>query len=372
MKSLLMKKNQFSALYFIVTFCSRKNQDFNTIEMENLIVSEKIPYFSFNKDNFTDFRCNFGNEILSSNFVKSPPFYYNKPVRNLILTFSLLFQYSLIKQDKEFKNALEELFKLNQSEAHNFKLHPEDFVYNEQDFYDHLKLLEHAIINIIKGKNAGKINVIEEDERIVITPNNSSSDFTLKLIENLKDDKWDNSESKEVEEAIIEFYTKLKEMYLEDLLQVGYLNALKKAYKESKRNENHQIKDESFKNLLQLYTRLRKLFKENDHNEKQELNKTQCKYLTLFAKMYVNGRFSTYLYEIISKSRAKCFYTNFNEPSKDGVFRIYSDTFKRNIFTFIDLLKKNFQDTKKIIFEGELLTDESFDNLLKNCLELLV
>ncbi|EOB13543.1 hypothetical protein NBO_66g0003 [Nosema bombycis CQ1] len=238
-------------------------------------------------------------------------------------------------------------------------------------------MLEHAIINIIKGKNAGTINVIEEDERIVITQNNSTSDFALKLIENLKDDKWDNSESKEVEEAMIEFYTKLKEMYLEDLLQVGYLNALKKAYKESKRNENHQIKDESFKNLLQLYTRLRQLFKENvnkenDHKENQELNKTQCKYLTLFAKMYVNGRFSTYLYEIISKSRAKCFYTNFKEPSKDGVFKIYSDTFKRNIFTFIGLLKKNLQDTKKIKFEGELLTDESFDNLLKNCLELVV
>lgn len=339
--------------------------------------------FSFFKDSFTHFRCNFNNDLLCHNLLKEPPFYFNKSVRNFIYTFCLFFQYSQIKNNEEFRVVTEILFEDYLKKVHKTRKNPNKFVYDPQTFIDHFERLDTVIMNILENNGNDFVSVQNKKKRFVITQKSSSiEDFKIKLIEPYIEDSFDDFGPEETVEAITDCYIKFKELYLQDLLYEDFfesLNAIHNEHQTRKKHYNFQFStsEYSYEVILLSYANLcyqlekESLYEEDLNEVKSKVTKSE-KYSILLSKMYLSGKLQPYLNELISKAKAKYFYTIYKNLTDDEDFAFYTDKKEKYNLIYIKFLKTALKDTNKVYFINGELSEESFDNLIKNCLELTI
>jgi hypothetical protein len=87
--------------------------------------------------------------------------------------------------------------------------------------------------------------------------------------------------------------------------------------------------------------------------------------------MYRGGKFTEYLNDLTSKTNAKLLFEVYKDPfNLDSFFIDPREGFKEIMNSLIDMLQKSLSDHDKIRYVNSELTEKSFENLLKNCLEL--
>jgi hypothetical protein len=195
----------------------------------------------------------------------------------------------------------------------------------------------------------------------------------------IRKDAINVSYSEEYANAIIENHTLFDEMYHKDLEQKSYIEFYLEVHKEyEKRGESDcltiQPSEDAFENLLKSYAHFKKIEKEQNKvgevEEKQNIDKLN-ESATLHDKMYRCGKFTEYLNDLTSKTNAKLLFEVYKDPfNLDSFFVDPREGFKEIMNSLINMLQKSLSDHDKIRYVNLELTKESFENLLKNCLEL--
>jgi hypothetical protein len=145
---------------FIHFLCSGICSD-NFIAEE--VTDSELLSFSFNKANFSDFRCNVSNTTLSHSSLNKPPFYESESVRNFLSTLCLFLQYGELKNNKKFKSKIRSLFVIYSKKLHNIKGDLTEYTYDPQSFKDRMLKLDETIYNILEEQDPTKQIVSVEE-----------------------------------------------------------------------------------------------------------------------------------------------------------------------------------------------------------------
>lgn len=331
----------FEFVQYFFGFNMIEHAIYNVSKEKNLPLSEISLSFSFEKTTFDNFRCNFDDRVLSSAYLKQKPFYISKPVRNFLKTFSLFFLYSQVKNSEEFKNIVEKLFKNSRKLIFNIVNESGKFNYDSKTFEVQLNKIYEDINKMIVGNGSGIVFIEERDGRIFVTKNkDSSEDFNPHFLNSFLNLKLDTSGNGDIKNAMIKYYTKLQEIYLEGLLETDFIASLNDIYGFERRNKRYiiELETEVTKNpkveLLNLFSNYCQLVNYDSRTafkgDYSKFAKNFSKYNDLYIKMHLCSELPIYLEELIQKGTSKYYYEYSEVNIKlNNFFKSYS--LERNI-----------------------------------------
>jgi hypothetical protein len=328
--------------------------------LESLHIPKDDLYFSFDKDNFSNFEFNLNYELLNDKSLTNPPFGFSTPLGNFVNAFSLIYQHSLVKNDEKFKEILEKLFKY----CYEKNVECDDRVL----FEDYLTQQETRIKKILEEKGTCQQLVLVEETngKIVCKVNNlfatihTEADTCVKLTP---------------EEAImkekVNFFLKFNEMFLQGKLGTGFLSSFNKLNEEYEENKECNESDHPHEELLPLYSKIdhllrsqnEKLADETEENCrkfcKEELTKAVNRYSNLIIQRRFNAGEPKYFDELIAKVTAKVLY---NVSDNLEIFSLYPDEYTESVIALKEHLIKHFEEKK--------LLKNTVESLVILCLEL--
>lgn len=374
------------------TFCEDDTLNLNEETDMDLL------YFSFDKKTFDNFKCNVSNELLNHSSMYKPQFFKSESTRNFLSTLCLFIQYSELKKNDLFRNEIEELFKMYAKSLHYLNDNDiKDFVYDPDTFKDRLIRLDDTIKGILEEQDFSKqiVWVKEEDGRYIITQKCSTNNTRHKIVEEGIKKFTVEYKSDKVLIARCNFEIKMYEYFLEGLLGENYRKVSKSIYKKCiEIFDDPNFNECSFlektddttnpeNKLFRLFYEFDKLpisqnsFEFNSHAENTESDQETINNLFLLdhklaARRLISGNIPEYLYDLTFKNRVKVLFAISKNPNGDlDTFSQYPRHYIDSCLMIKKMLNECLRDPRKIIFYCQL-SDESINNLVKICLELVL
>jgi uncharacterized protein (DUF3820 family) len=296
----------------------------------------------------------------------------------------------VIIHDEEFKRIIESLFECYLGKIHALKNSPDEFVYDPHDFANHLVNLENKICELIFGQNKDNefVNVEENEGRIIITPKESSKICQFRFIEEFVKDLPPVESDPVIDDAMIEFYIKYGEAFLQDQFPEGYFKSLHVLIQQIEKEKNDEIPEEIFPfndSNAGLLRQLRIIFnlmtsRKNDaektitkhakENSAEVFKSSFQKYLKIFARKHFSGELPSYLIELSSKVKTKVLLTLSENSEYLDVFVGHNKETIQSLFSLKNTLFKIFKDPEMIDYGCKELSNEFFENLVKTCLNM--
>ncbi|EOB15550.1 hypothetical protein NBO_2g0042 [Nosema bombycis CQ1] len=222
----------------------------------------------------------------------------------------------------------------------------------------------------------------ERGDQITVTPNNDSSEKNnFHFVDSFLDVQCPTLENNEVADAMFKYSTKFLEMYLEGLLNDKFSLSLSGIYgfemnnRRDKINEPRRPPEDDKEELDYLFSRFCQLVKIESQQDRGYGNKFVARfgnYTYTLRAMHLCRKLSNEFSDLLLKAMAKCFYECSEDQSEIELMMPGLSGSKRENMALREILKEALGDPNKFSCENSSLSRESFDNLVKLCLELVV